>query len=116
MAKDPTLPVRHILESRKNIEADTRELDFDSFRDDRRALPLVEHNIEVISEASRRIPDNLKTQYLHIPWTEIAAIGNILRHQYHQVVAKILWDTRNKSLPPLKEAAILIERELRKTE
>jgi uncharacterized protein with HEPN domain len=59
MAKDPSLAVRHVQSAIGNIEQDIAGLTFDSFRADRRARQLVERNLEIISEASRRIPEDL---------------------------------------------------------
>jgi uncharacterized protein with HEPN domain len=57
MAKDPKLYADHLLEAIANIEEDIAGHDFDSFRSDRRAKQLVERNLEIISEASRRLPE-----------------------------------------------------------
>ena len=72
MEKDPRLYIRHILEAITNIETDTAEYDFERFRLDRRAWQLVERNLEILSEASRRLPDELKEQEAHIPWRAVA--------------------------------------------
>jgi uncharacterized protein with HEPN domain len=77
-----------------NIEADTAGVDFDGFVADRRVRQLVERNLEIISEASRRIPDDLKAAEEDVPWREIAGIGNVLRHDYGEVRPEILWEIR----------------------
>jgi uncharacterized protein with HEPN domain len=104
MEKDPTIYVQHILEAIANIEADTAGYDFEKFRADRRARQLVERNLEILSEASRRIPKKLKDDEKHISWRAIAGIGNVLRHDYHDTYPTVLWDTCEKDLQPLKEA------------
>jgi uncharacterized protein with HEPN domain len=58
--RDPRAYVEDILEAIANIEADTDGLDFDQFAADRRVRQLVERNVEIISEASRRLPDDIK--------------------------------------------------------
>ena len=82
----PSLPVYliHIEEAIANIESDIEGYDYKRFCDERQARQLAERNLEIISEASRRIPDSLKEQEPNIPWKEIAGIGNMLRHDYHQ--------------------------------
>ena len=60
MEKDPAIYVRHILQAIANIEADIAGYDFDRFRVDRRTRQLVERNLEILSEASRRIPNEHK--------------------------------------------------------
>jgi uncharacterized protein with HEPN domain len=92
------------LEAIANIEADTSHYNFEKFRADRRARQLVERNLEILSEASRRIPKKLKDGEGHISWRAIAGFGNVLRHDYLDTYPTILWDTCEKDLQPLKEA------------
>ena len=50
----------------------------------------VERCIEIISEAVRHIPDDVQADHPHIPWTNIAGIGNFLRHGYFEVNADVI--------------------------
>lgn len=104
MAKDATIYTDHILEAIANIETDTAGHDFDSFRNDRRTRQLVERNLEIISEATRRLPRKCKRKERDIEWDAIAGIGNVLRHDYHKSHPTILWETCRKDLQPLKSA------------
>jgi uncharacterized protein with HEPN domain len=61
-----------ILRAIANIEADTEGVDFERFVTDRRVRQLLERNLEIISEASRRIPDELKATEPDVPWREIS--------------------------------------------
>ena len=79
-------------------------MDFERFVADRRVRQLVERNLEMISEASRRIPDRLKATEPDVPWQEIAGIGNVLRHDYGAVRPDILWGVRTHRLTTLKAA------------
>jgi len=63
----------------------------------------------VISEASRRLSDDLKARYPSIPWKQMAAAGNVYRHDYQDVAALRIWDTVQIALPPLRT---VIEQEL----
>ena len=102
--RDPRLQADDILQAIANIEADTAGLDFERFVADRRVRQLVERNLEIISEASRRIPDRLKATEPEVPWQEIAGIGNVLRHDYGAVRPDILWGVRTHRLTALKAA------------
>lgn len=115
MEKSPEIYLRHMLEAIANIELDTKGYTFEKFRKDRRARQLVERNLEILSEASRRISDPLKDEEPHVPWREIAGIGNILRHDYHQTYPTVLWDTCQKDLKPLKEALERISKRIGET-
>jgi uncharacterized protein with HEPN domain len=65
--------------------------------------------LEIISEASRRLPDELKARHPSIAWKDMAAAGNIYRHDYEDVAAEHVWDAVQIDLPPLR---VMIEREL----
>lgn len=108
MAKDLTLYTDHILEAIANIEEDIAGLDFERFRADRRARQLVERNLEIISEASRRLPSELKEAEHGIPWNQIAGFGNVLRHEYHRTQLRRVWETCQTDLAPVKAATLRI--------
>lgn len=104
MSKDAGIYVDHMLEAITNIEVDTAGYDFEKFRKDRRVRQLVERNLEIISEASRRLPQTAKDSERQIPWRAIAGIGNVIRHDYHDTYPTVLWETCSKDLQPLKSA------------
>jgi uncharacterized protein with HEPN domain len=64
---------------------------------------------EIISEASRRLPDELKARHPSIQWRDMAAAGNVYRHEYEDVAVRGVWDTLRHHLPPLR---IVIDTEL----
>jgi uncharacterized protein with HEPN domain len=59
-----------------------------------------------ISEASRRLPDELKARHPAIAWKQMAAAGNVYRHDYEDVAARFVWKTVNESLPPLRAVIV----------
>jgi uncharacterized protein with HEPN domain len=63
----------------------------EAFEPDRRKRWIVEHGIEIISEASRRLPDDLKARHPDIPWPKVAGISNMLRRDYEHVAHDVLW-------------------------
>lgn len=71
----------------------------------------VERCIERISEASRSIPEDIKSNYPAVPWPDIAAIGNRIRHGYFAVDPRIIWDTATLDLPALRETVLDIQRQ-----
>ena len=106
MAKDASRYLVHMLEAIDNVAADTAGLDFGAFVADRRTRQLVERNLEIISEASRRVPETLRMTEPDIDWPAIAGIGNIPRHDYYRRPPEILWQTCCKDLLPLREALV----------
>jgi len=65
---------------------------------------LIERAIEIISEASRAIPDELTRTQQDIPWPSVRGIGNILRHDYDSISNPIIWRVVIDELPKLKRA------------
>jgi uncharacterized protein with HEPN domain len=80
----------------------TAGLDYAAFCEDTRTIYAVTRCLEIISEASRRLPDDLKLRHPAIPWRDIAGAGNVYRHDYEDVAARIIWDTVQLALPTLR--------------
>jgi len=83
--------------------------DFNGFKDDRLRIYAVTRCLEIISEASRRLPQGLKGRHPSIEWREMAAAGNVYRHEYEDVAARVVWRTVTHDLPRLRT---VIEQEL----
>jgi uncharacterized protein with HEPN domain len=77
-------------------------LNVEAFVADLRTVYAVIRCLEVISEASRRLPDELKARHPSIPWKDIAGAGNIYRHDYEDVAGEQVRDTVQLALPPLQ--------------
>ena len=76
--------------------------DRQAFAADLRAVYAVTRCLEIISEASRRLPEKLKERHPAIAWRQMAAAGNVYRHNYEDVAAHLVWETVQQSLPALK--------------
>jgi uncharacterized protein with HEPN domain len=88
------------------------DLDRETFKADLRAFYAVTRCLEIISEASRRLPTELKARHPAISWKQMADAGNVYRHDYEDVAAQLVWDTLQQSLPPLK---VVVEAEIRRS-
>ena len=64
---------------------------------------LVERGVEIISEASRHLTDEMKARHPEIPWQKVAAIGNVLRHNYEKIAAPVIWKLAQPGLPVLEK-------------
>jgi uncharacterized protein with HEPN domain len=60
--------------------------------------------IEIISEASRALPDDVQAQRPEIPWQRVRTIGNVIRHRYHDLSDTILWGIIIDEIPRLERA------------
>jgi uncharacterized protein with HEPN domain len=68
-----------MLENIEHIRESTAGVTFKVFAERRVLQMALERAIEIISEASRRIPDDLKDEAPEVPWKKVAGIGNVLR-------------------------------------
>jgi len=90
-----------IIEAIERIHSILDGVSLESFEEDWEKRWLVERGIEIISEASRHLPDDLKMRQPGIPWPKVSGIGNILRHEYHRVAPDVLWKLVLNDLPLL---------------
>ena len=77
-------------------------LDYEAFHGDRLRVYGVTRCLEIISEASRRLPDEVKARHPSIEWKAMAAAGNIYRHEYEEVAERRVWNTVRLALPALR--------------
>ncbi|MBV8473790.1 MAG: DUF86 domain-containing protein, partial [Hyphomicrobiales bacterium] len=76
-----------IVEAISRIQHILHGVTLERFEQDWEKRWLVERGVEIISEASRHLDDDLKLRRPQIPWSKVAGIGNILRHAYDHVAA-----------------------------
>jgi uncharacterized protein with HEPN domain len=75
-----------------------------SFKQDIKTVYAVTRCLEIISEASRRLPEDMKARHPAIGWKQMAGAGNVYRHDYEDVAAEFVWETVERALPPLRVA------------
>lgn len=91
-----------IIEAIELIRAELAGVTLHAFETERRKQWLVERGLEIISEASRRLPVTMKARHPIIPWSKVAGIGNVLRHDYEHVAYDVLWRVVHDGLPTLE--------------
>ena len=92
-----------ILDAIERIRAEMAGVSIEAFEADWRKRWLVERGVEIISEASRRLTDELKARHPEIPWAKVAGIGNVLRHEYERISAPVMWKLVQDDLTPLEQ-------------
>ena len=93
-----------LLDIRENIvlaETWTWGLTLAGFAENRMVFYAVTRCLEIISEASRRLPPELKRRHPEIEWRSMRDAGNIYRHDYDGVQEHITLRTVREALPPL---------------
>ena len=92
-----------IIEAVELIRSEMVGVTRQNLESDKRKRWLIERGIEVISEASRHLTDELKARHPEIPGSKVAGIGNVLRHEYERVAHDVLWRVARDDLLPLEK-------------
>ncbi|KKK84255.1 hypothetical protein LCGC14_2785220 [marine sediment metagenome] len=85
-----------------SIEKFIEGMTYDQFESDDKTSSAVIRKFEIIGEATKKIPNNIKEKYSQIPWKEIAGMRDKLIHAYSEVDLDLVWMTVKKRLPELK--------------
>jgi uncharacterized protein with HEPN domain len=111
-SKSPLLRLLHMRDEIESLSHELAGVAFESYRESYGYRRITERAIQIVSEAARTLPAELRASYPDAPWTEIIAIGNPLRHEYHRIDDKVLWETATVDLPNLKPIILRMIAEL----
>jgi uncharacterized protein with HEPN domain len=95
--------IEDILESIRLIKNYVENMGFDDFKNDRKTIDAVVRNFEIIGEASRFIPDEIKGKYENADWKGIVGLRNRIAHEYFDISLSIVWHIVMKELPTLED-------------
>ncbi|MBU2601747.1 MAG: DUF86 domain-containing protein [Actinobacteria bacterium] len=99
----------------KQAASDAREfvhsLEFDEFLLDRRTQLAVVKCLEILGEAAKKIPVDMRSRYPDFPWGEAAGMRDKLVHEYFGVDLRVVWRTVHEDLPPLESQVDAILRQ-----
>ena len=96
--------LRDIVEGIDRIAAFLADMDFDAYRTDLKTKSAVERQMQVITEAAKRLGHDAETLCPGPDWKGFCRMGDILRHCYHNVDDEIVWNTVKDELPPMRGA------------
>ena len=104
-SRNPAQRLQDIIDNIDSIRAFVTGMDLDGFSRDHRTVYAVVRALEIISDASRRLPEDLKNRHPETDWVAVAAAGNVYRHEYESVDESLLWRTIHNELEPLRRLA-----------
>ncbi len=100
--RDYTLYLKDILEAMNDIEIFVEGMSFENFQNDNKTTSAVIRKFEIMGEATKQIPDEIKQKYSEVPWKEMAGMRDRLIHLYFGVDYDLVWSTIKKRLPQVK--------------
>jgi len=95
--------LRDILEAIRKIEKYTENISLDDFVKDELLQDGVVRNLEIIGEAVKNIPQDIKIRKSQVEWKKIAGLRDILIHGYFGIDVDIVWDIVKNKIPELKQ-------------
>jgi uncharacterized protein with HEPN domain len=102
--RESKLLIKDILEAISAIERFVEGIDFEEFRSNDEKSSAVIRKFEIIGEATKALPDNLKEKYPEIPWKEMAGFRDKLIHFYFGIKYELVWQAIKNRLPQLKSS------------
>jgi len=102
MKRDIKLYINDIFNAINAIEKFVEGMDFKEFKEDDKTSSAVIRKFEIIGEATKHIPKEIKQKYPDIPWKEMAGFRDKLIHFYFGIKYELVWNTIKMELPELK--------------
>ena len=101
MSKEPIEYLKHISDECTYLLSVNKDLSKADFLDDETLKRAVVRSLEIIGEATKKIPADFKVKYSSIQWKNMAGMRDRLIHDYIGVNYSIVWDVFNNKIPGL---------------
>lgn len=104
--------LQNILDAMNKAQNFVSGMGYEAFKDDDKTAYAVIRALEVIGEAAKHVPDNLRQKYPGIPWQDMSGMRDVLIHAYFGVDIETVWLTVTEKISQIKP---LIEKVMKET-
>ena len=103
MCRDYDVYLEDILGAIEKVARFTAGMSCEQFAEDAKTFDAVVRNLEIIGEAAKRLPEEIRSQSPQIEWRKVAGLRDILIHKYSAIDVDIIWDVVQNKLPTLRQ-------------
>ncbi len=100
--------IKHIRDEIEFLVRESRGLTYEQLLQNPVLIRAFVRSIEVIGEATKKIPDDIKARYPSVEWKKMAGTRDVLIHHYFDIDNEILWDIISNKIPVLQNEIIKI--------
>lgn len=101
--RKPDVYLQDILESIEHIQRFLLDVSEDEFYDNVEKQDAVLRRLEIIGEAVKHLPEEMRVNHPNIPWRQIAGMRDIIIHEYFGVTLEMIWIVASDDIPDLKD-------------
>jgi uncharacterized protein with HEPN domain len=94
--------IHDIIDAINNMETFVQNMDYEHFASDTKTSFAVVRAIQIIGEAAKNVPSEVRVQYPEIPWKLMAGMRDKLVHEYWGIDLETVWKTLKEDIPPIK--------------
>lgn len=104
MQRDPLVYLDDILQACRSVQRYTTDLTFEKFADDQEKIDAVVRNFQIIGEAAKNIPADLRARLTEVDWRGVAGFRDVLVHRYFDIDLDLTWQIITERVAPLADA------------